>query len=75
MKHTSLNEYPDILTVAELKAYLRIGQRQAYALCQQDDFPSVKIGGSIRIPKKALTQWMESHVENKQYDNPFSMAS
>lgn len=58
------NDLPELLKVNELKDFLRIGRRQAYKLCHEPDFPSIKIGQSIRIPKKSLIDWMNKQIEN-----------
>ncbi|NMB38538.1 MAG: helix-turn-helix domain-containing protein [Firmicutes bacterium] len=42
-----------------LNSFLRIGRSSAYELCRQNEFPVVRIGKSIRIPKKALLDWIE----------------
>lgn len=70
-----LSDYPDMLTVAELQELLRIGQRQAYELCKEYDFPSIRIGNSIRIPKQALLEWIATKQKNALYDNPFRNAA
>jgi excisionase family DNA binding protein len=48
-----------LLTVKELAEVLRIGRSSAYELCRQHEFPVLRIGRSIRIPRKALFDWME----------------
>ena len=52
---------PDIefMTVKDLKDTMKIGINTAYELCQRDDFPSVKINGSYRIPIKEFQKWYE----------------
>jgi excisionase family DNA binding protein len=44
------------LTVNELADLLRVSRRTAYVLVQTGRVPSVRIGGSIRIPRAALVQ-------------------
>ena len=41
-----------LLTVEEMAEILRIGRSSAYELCRQNEFPVIRIGRSIRIPKK-----------------------
>jgi len=53
-----MTQLPEILTVPDVQEYLQIGRRQAYALCTDPDFPSIRIGKSIRIPKKAFFKWL-----------------
>ena len=56
MAITEQEQQPDLLTVAELQAYLRVSRRTAYALVQSGEVPSVRVGGNIRIPRAALVR-------------------
>jgi excisionase family DNA binding protein len=42
--------------VNELADLLRVSRRTAYVLVQTGQVPSVRFGGSIRIPRAALVQ-------------------
>ena len=47
-----LNEYDhEMLTVAELAKFLRVGRNTAYKLVLDGTIPSIKIGKQIRIYK------------------------
>jgi len=48
-----------LLTVAETAELLRIGKNTAYELVHRQDFPAVRIGRVIRVPKDALLKWIE----------------
>jgi excisionase family DNA binding protein len=50
---------PDVLTVQEVGRILRIGRNQAYALIASGRVRSCRIGGTIRIPRSALEQFVE----------------
>lgn len=52
-------ELPDLLTVAEVCEFLKISSNTAYELLRCKEIPSVRIGRSIRIPKKALVRMLE----------------
>lgn len=55
-----IEELPYILKVDELKDYLRIGINQAYKLCKDPNFPSIRITDDIiRIPKQNLLDWLK----------------
>ena len=47
---------PAMYTVKEAATILRIGRRQVYDLVASGDIPSVRVGGSIRIPRVQLEQ-------------------
>ena len=54
-----LEKFPEIMRVDEVKEVLKIGRRQAYNLCNRSDFPSIRIGKSIRIPKSEFIKWLK----------------
>lgn len=54
-----LNNFGDFLSVEEVRKILRIGRKQAYELVNSDAFRIVRIGRSIRIPKKSFVEWLE----------------
>lgn len=58
-------ELPELLTVSDLQKVLRISRPKAYSLVHQADFPSVFLGRTIRIPTRALRNWLENQSTNK----------
>ena len=57
----TLDGLPDLLTVAEAAAYLRVGRNTAYALCRQwrlsggrEGLGYINVGRGIRVPKSAM---------------------
>lgn len=59
-----LDEYPDVLTVADIQKILRIGRCTAYELIHTPDFPTKKVGRAIRIPKMLFIEWLENCWQN-----------
>ena len=53
---------PDVLRVDEAAGLARCGSPAIYAACRRGNLRSVKIGNSIRIPKKALATWLRLEV-------------
>jgi excisionase family DNA binding protein len=49
-------QHNTFLTVAELAAFLRVSRGTAYMLVRSGQVPSVQIGGSYRIPRRALSR-------------------
>jgi excisionase family DNA binding protein len=47
---------PDVYTVEEAAAKLRIGRSAGYEAVRRGDLPAVRIGRSWRIPRHALEQ-------------------
>jgi excisionase family DNA binding protein len=55
----SLNDAPDVLTVPEAAAILRIGRNRAYELVRSGELRSVRFGNrTIRIPKPVLVEFL-----------------
>jgi excisionase family DNA binding protein len=61
MEATSAEQ--SFLTVKELAKLLRVSRRTAYLLVQTGEVPSVRVGGSIRIPHAALIQELGETVK------------
>lgn len=53
-------------TVAEIQEILKLGKKKTYALVNQKDFPKLKIGRSIRIPKQEFEEFM-AHLLYGEY--------
>jgi excisionase family DNA binding protein len=51
---TTLATLPEVLTVREAAAILRVGRNQLYQAITRGELGAVRIGRSIRIPKQAL---------------------
>jgi excisionase family DNA binding protein len=51
---TTLATLPEVLTVREAAAILRVGRNQLYQAVTRGEVGAVRIGRSIRIPKHAL---------------------
>ncbi|MDQ3574265.1 MAG: helix-turn-helix domain-containing protein [Actinomycetota bacterium] len=61
----TLEDLPDLLTVAEAAAYLRVGRNTAYALCRQwrlsggrEGLGCLSVGRGIRVPKAAVQRFV-----------------
>jgi excisionase family DNA binding protein len=48
----------ELMTVQEVATLLRIGRSSAYELCRQPDFPLLRMGRIIRVPRSGLEQWI-----------------
>ncbi len=64
-KALTLEDLPDLLTVAEAAAYLRVGRNTAYALCRQwrlsggrEGLGCLSVGRGIRVPKVAVQRFV-----------------
>ena len=62
MKQTvykNYDELPLMLSVPEVAAVLGISRAGAYELVKGKDFPSLKIGSRIVVPKEKFIQWID----------------
>jgi excisionase family DNA binding protein len=51
---STLATLPEVLTVSEAAAILRVGRNQLYQAVGRGELRAIRIGRSIRIPKHAL---------------------
>jgi excisionase family DNA binding protein len=54
---------PDLLTVPDVMARLRVGRHKVYDLIRSRQLRSVKLGGSRRIPVTALAAYLAQLLE------------
>jgi excisionase family DNA binding protein len=52
-----------VLTVNEVGQRLKVGRNTAYELFNQRDFPSFRIGKSLRITEAAFEEWLKNQVK------------
>ncbi len=57
-------QYPDIMSIHDLRSALGIGRTKAYELVNSGEIQSIKVGKSIRIPKKALLDYVRTSSYN-----------
>lgn len=57
---TDWDSLPTVLSVAEAAELARVGQAQIYDLAHTKNFPAVRFGRIIRIPRDAFRRWMEN---------------
>jgi excisionase family DNA binding protein len=55
-------ELPLVLTVSDIQRMLGISRVTAYELVHRQDFPIVRIGRVIRVPRDAFLRWLETQA-------------
>ena len=68
MKHsiyTSYDELPLMLSVPEVAAVLGISRAGAYELVHGNEFPALKIGSRIVVPKDKFLAWIDANSGSK----------
>ena len=63
---TSYDQLPLLLNVKHLAALLGVSDSSVYELIEEEDFPSLRIGKRIVIPKEKLRKWITSHTKGGQ---------
>ena len=61
----SYEQLPLVLSVPEIAAVLGISRAAAYELTRSKDFPSLRIGTRIVVPKDRFIDWINGRVEEK----------
>ena len=57
--YKSYDELPLMLNVETIKNVLGISLTSAYELMHEKDFPSIKIGNRIIVPKDKFRDWID----------------
>ena len=61
--YTSYDELPLLLSVKQLVDLMGVSDSSIYELIQEDDFPSLRIGKRIVVPKEELRKWITAHTK------------
>ena len=64
-KHTTYEQLPLMLSVPDVAAVLGISRAAAYELARSKDFPSLRIGTRIVVPKDQFIEWVNRKVADK----------
>ena len=52
---------PELYTVEDVMAIMRIGRSSVYKLFRSEGFPSIKMGGILRIEKSRFEKWLSTY--------------
>jgi excisionase family DNA binding protein len=63
LRRLAIKEEPLVYTVEQTAAKLQISKSKAYELARRNDFPSVKIGGRVMVPRRKLEEWINNKAE------------
>ncbi len=58
-----MNDMDEFIQMKDLRDWLGISRSQSYALLKSNSgpLPAYRIGGSIRIKKQDVEEWLEDH--------------
>ena len=63
--YKNYDELPLMLNVAQVAAVLGISRAGAYELVHGEEFPALKIGSRIVVPKDKLREWIDANAGQK----------
>lgn len=64
--YKSFDELPIMLSVTETATVLGISRTSAYELVKGNNFPSIKVGSHIVVPKDELQKWIQKQLGGKK---------
>ncbi len=62
MKYTSLEQLPITLSANQVAQVLGISRANAYVLLHSKDFPTIRIGKRMIVPKDKFLKWMDEQT-------------
>ena len=60
--YKTYDDHPMFLNVATVAKLLGISQSSGYELMHEKDFPAIKIGSRIVVPRDKLVAWLEEKM-------------
>jgi len=60
--YKTFDELPMFLSVATVAKLFGISQSSGYELMHEKEFPSIKIGSRILVPRDKLKEWVENKM-------------
>ena len=68
--YKSYDELPLMLNAEMIKNVLGISLTSAYELMHEKDFPSIKVGSRIIVPKDKFREWIDKNPadERREYE-------
>ncbi len=57
--------FPTVMTIPQMAQFLQIGISKAYEMSHWVGFPAVHIGRQVRVPKKALLEWLRQKQQEQ----------
>ena len=66
MKASHFNDYSDLplfLNAETVAKTLGVAPSSAYELMHESDFPILKVGSRMVVPKEKFIQWVEQHIQ------------
>ena len=65
-EYRSYDELPLFLNAELIGKVLGVSSTTAYELLHQKDFPSVRVGSRLIVPKEKFREWVNSQTERER---------
>ena len=56
----------EVLTIKDVAALLKVGQKTAYSMAQTGELPAFKVRGQWRFSRKDIDEWIEKQKRTSQ---------
>jgi excisionase family DNA binding protein len=64
--YTNMDQLPIMLNADQVAQVLGISRAGAYQLMHSKDFPTLRIGKRMVVPKEMLSKWLEEKLKSKE---------
>lgn len=62
-KYKSYDDLPLFLNAEMVSAVLGVAPSSAYEMMHEPEFPTLRIGNRMVVPKEKFVQWVEQHTK------------
>jgi len=62
--YKTYDELPLFLNAATVSSVLGVSPASAYELMREKDFPTLRVGSRMVVPKEKFIEWVEQHTKN-----------
>ena len=53
---------PELLRAEEVARVLGVGRSKVFEMFRAGELPLIRLGRSVRVPRRALAAWIEAHT-------------
>lgn len=61
--YKTYDELPLFLNAAPVSSVLGVSPASAYELMHEKDFPTLRVGSRMVVPKEKFIEWVEQHMK------------
>ncbi|PZN12001.1 MAG: DNA-binding protein [Bacillota bacterium] len=72
MRVSASERSPELLTVAQAAALCNLSRSHVYQLVQRGEWPALRIGRTLRIPRRWVETWIDRAIAEWEETRPRS---